>query len=274
MVKKYIEGETKQQRKARKAFEKAQKSVETVEVLPQENVAKKYNILCLKHGQKYSHDYVNILYNMAKRHCTLEFDFWCMTDDPNDLDPNIKVIRLPSYLQGWWCKPYMFSDEIPIEGTILYMDLDVVLASNIDKLFTWQPGHWCTIRDFTRSMRPNWKKYNSSVVRFEKGQLSDLWEDYSKRRVAIQRQFFGDQDYLYDFTYKTKGAMLYPESWIQSWKWEIRSSKEFKPGGSKGSRIFKKIETVTPRVECCVCVFHGDPNPHRCQDPWVIENWR
>ena len=42
MVKKYIDGETKEQRKARKALEKAQKSVETRAILPQENAEKKY----------------------------------------------------------------------------------------------------------------------------------------------------------------------------------------------------------------------------------------
>jgi len=70
MVKKYITGETKEQRKARKALEKAQRSVENVKTLPPESVEivqslppksvdKKYYVLCLKHGMKYSSDYVN-----------------------------------------------------------------------------------------------------------------------------------------------------------------------------------------------------------------------
>ncbi len=91
--------------------------------------------------------------------------------------------------------------------------------------------------------------------------------------MAIQRQFFGDQDYLYDATYKTKGAMLYPDSWVQSWKWEVRKSKLLELNKAKGTRKFRVVEDVVPRVECCVCVFHGDPNPHNCDDPWVKENW-
>ena len=234
----------------------------------------KYNILCLKHGTKYSSEYVNKLYRMVSRNCTLEFSFFCITDDPRGLDENINTIPTPPGLQGWWCKPYIFSADLPIEGTILYMDLDVVIAGNIDKLFTYQPNNWCTVRDFTRAMRPNWPKYNSSVVRFNAGDLDFVWQDFKDDPVTIQRKFFGDQDYLYDATYKKKAAMLYPDSWVLSWKWEVRKDKTFEPGGRKGFKKLKNIEHVTPRVECCVCVFHGDPNPELCEDPWVVDNWK
>jgi hypothetical protein len=230
-------------------------------------------ILCLKHGTKYSSEYVNRLYNMCKRWCSLDFKFVCLTDNADQLNSDIMVLPIPSGLSGWWCKPYMYSKELPIQGTILYMDLDVVLSANIDKLITYQPNHWCTIRDFTRAMRPKWPRYNSSIVRFKTGELDFVWDNYIKNPVAIQRHFFGDQDYLYDETHQKKGAMLYPDSWIQSWKWEVRKSKQLTIGGTKGKRKFTQIENVKPRVECCVCVFHGDPNPHNCDDPWVKENW-
>jgi len=229
-------------------------------------------IMCLKHGPKYSADYVNKLYNGVKRHCSLDFTMVCLTDDPTNINPNIKIIPLPAGLKGWWCKPYMFSD-LPIRGTVLYLDLDVVVANNIDKLFTYQPNSWCTVRDFTRVMRPKWPKYNSSVVRFKVGQLLDVWEEYIQDPIKVQRQHFGDQDYLFAATRK-KPAVLYPDSWVQSWKWEVRKDKTFAPGGTKGNRKLKKIESVSPRVECCVTVFHGDPNPDNCEDPWVIENWK
>ena len=292
LVKKYVEGETKEQRKHRKSLEKqakamakqakaleelveiekAQKSVEIVRNMPQENVEKNY-ILCLKHGTKYSPDYVNKLYNMCKRHCTIDFEFVCLTEDPTKLDPNIKTIPLPTNLSGWWCKPYMFSKDLPLNGTILYMDLDVVVSSNIDKLFTYHPNNWCTIRDFTRAMRPKWQKYNSSIVRFRVGQLDHVWTEYQRDMVAIQKRLHGDQDWLYEAT-RNSQAMLYPDSWILSWKWEVRKNKEYAHGGTRGNRKLKHVENAKPRVECCVCVFHGDPSPHNCEDPWVVENWQ
>ena len=273
LVKNYVNGETKEERKARKALEKARKSVKEVQVLPKKNIDK-YYVLCLKHGTKYSFDYVNKLYNMVSRNCTIPYEFVCLTDDPKGIDPNVKIISLPKDLEGWWCKPYMYSKDLPLSGTVLYLDLDVVIAGNIDKLLTYQPNDWCTVRDFTRVMRPKWQKYNSSVVRFKVGQLDHVWEDFKKDQKKIQKRLFGDQDWLWEAT-RTNQATLYPDSWIQSWKWEVRKSKEFAPGGLKGTRRFKHIENnVVPRVECCVCVFHGDPNPHHCEDKWVVDNWK
>jgi hypothetical protein len=238
------------------------------------SIDSKYYVLCLKHGTKYSADYVNKLYNMVKRNCTLDYQFVCLTDNSQGLDENILSIPLPPGLEGWWCKPYMFSKDLPLDGVILYMDLDVVVSGNIDKLFTYQPNNWCTIRDFTRVMRPQWKKYNSSIVRFRKGELHYVWEDFDKDKIAIQKRLHGDQDWLYESTYKKQGAILYPDSWILSWKWEVRRDRTFAPGGIRGQRRLKTIENVTPRIECCVCVFHGDPNPEHCLDPWVVDNWR
>ena len=252
---------------------KAQKSVETVQDLPQKSVEEKNYVLCLKHGTKYSADYVNKLYNMVKRHCTLDYEFVCLTDDARGINKDISILPLPGGIAGWWCKPYIFSKDLPLNGTILYIDLDVVIASNIDKLFTYQPMHWCTIRDFTRAMRPKWPKYNSSIVRFKSGQLRHVWEEFDKDKVGIQRRLHGDQDWLYEVTHKRNRAMLYPDSWVQSWKWEVRKDRTFAPGGIRGKRKLKTVENVTPRVECCVCVFHGDPNPEHCDDPWVKENW-
>ena len=234
--------------------------------------AKRY-ILCLKHGTKYDSSYVNKLYNMVERNCSLDYEFVCLTDDSAGIDPRVKILNLPGGISGWWCKPYMFSKHLPINGTVLYVDLDVVIANNIDKLFQYSPGHWCTVRDFTRAMRPKWHKYNSSVVRFQSGQLHHVWEEFEKDKNNIQKRYHGDQDWLFAAT-RRQQAVLFPDSWILSWKWEVRKSKEFAPGGVRGKRKFRIIEDVEPRVECCIAVFHGDPNPAHCEDPWVVENWQ
>jgi hypothetical protein len=274
MVKKYIEGETKEQRKARKELEKAQKSVETSQILPQESVEEKYYVLCLKHGTKYPSEYVNRLYNMVKRNCTLDFEMVCLTDDKSGIDNEVTILPLPNMLTGWWCKPYMFSNDLPLNGTVLYIDLDVVIANNIDKLFTWETTHWCTIRDFTRKMRPDWQKYNSSVVRFHTGKMDYLWQQFKNNQKTMQSKFYGDQDWLYEYTHNDNPAKTYPDEWIMSWKWEIRKSKDLNYKMPKGQRTLRTVENVIPPKDCCVCVFHGDPNPEHCQDPWVVDNWK
>lgn len=274
MVKKYIKGETKEERKARKALEKEQKAAEEILPVVKPLIDSKYYVLCLKHGTKYPSDYVNILYNMVKRHCTLDFEFVCLTDDSRGIDPNVTILPLPDHLVGWWCKPYMFSNDLKLNGTVLYMDLDVVIANNIDQLFTFN-DNWSTIRDFTRAMRPQWKKYNSSVIKFNAGQMHHFWEDFSKNQKEHQRKFHGDQDWLYDCAERLgQPATLYPDNWIMSWKWEIRQSKDLNFKLPKGQRTLRTVEHVVPPKDCCITVFHGDPNPANCSDPWVVKNWQ
>lgn len=259
----------KAKHKAEKESLRVQKTLNNYSMLHQDGMV---TILCIKHGNKYNEDYVNILYEMVKRNISLPFRFVCLTDNNKNLNSNIETLPLPSNLSGWWCKPYMFNKDLPLTGTVLYLDLDIVIAGSIDKLFTYQPGKWCTIRDFTRVMRPKWDKYNSSVIRFEAGQLDHVWRQFIKNPQHHMHRHFGDQDFLYEVTKGT--AVLYPDSWIQSWKWEVRTDKTFAPGGVKGNRQFKTVQNVKPRVECCITVFHGDPNPHNCKDPWVIDNWK
>ena len=68
-----------------------------------------YNVLVLKHGKKYSAEYVNKMFRMVKKHCTLPFNFYCLTEDITGLDRDIKVIPLPGDIEanGWWFKPWV-----------------------------------------------------------------------------------------------------------------------------------------------------------------------
>ena len=274
----------KEQRRQEKEQKKREQTLEELSALGQEiessenyhphnPLVKDQNyVLCLKHGDKYSSQYVNTLYSMVKRNLTIPFTFACLTDNRQGIDKDILCLDLPKDLTGWWCKPYMYSNELPLNGTILYMDLDVVISGNLNKLFDYEPGKWCVIRDFTRAMQPNWQKYNSSVIRFKRGQLDHVWRDFYKDPNKVIKGHFGDQDWLWTATNKANPATLWPDEWIRSWKWEVRKDRHLQ-GGVKGNRKFRTVEDVVPDPQCSICVFHGDPNPHNCEDPWVRNNW-
>jgi len=252
--------------------EKKQKKLQTKYNIVVDNNNKK-NILCLKHGDKYNFDYVNKLFNGVKKYLQSPFNFFCITDNPKHLHKDIQVIPLPNLeTKGWWFKTFLFSNDLPISGTILYIDLDVVITNNLEKLFSYNPGQFLIVRDFNRILRPNYPKFNSSVMRFEKGSLSDLWIKFHSDYKNITRRFFGDQDFIYNE--KQGVAEFFPNDWILSWKWEIRKSKTFASGGIKGFKKFQIIENVEPPIDCCIAVFHGDPNPHLCEDPYIIKQWQ
>ena len=152
----YSKEEIKQIRDAKRERKRAKLLKKQVITFPE---SKDKNVLVLKHGTKYSAEYVNKMYNMVSANLEYDFNFYCITEDPTGLDPNVNVIPLPSVgVTGWWYKPYIFSKELPIQGTILYLDLDLVITNTLNRLFDFYPGQYCIIRDFTRAMRPNWEK--------------------------------------------------------------------------------------------------------------------
>ena len=54
------------------------------------------NVICMKWGDKYSADYVNILFNMVSRNLSIPFRFVCFTDDPKGINEQVEVFDLPS----------------------------------------------------------------------------------------------------------------------------------------------------------------------------------
>jgi len=228
-------------------------------------------VVCLKHGNKYSSEYVNKLYSMVKRHSKIPHGFACITEDVTGLDPNIRVIPLPlrADLSGWWYKPWVFSDEIPLQGTLLFLDLDIVIIKNIDELWTYKPGAFCIIRDFNRSTVKDWNKFNSSIFKFEKGAFSFVWDNLIKD-TNITKRLHGDQDWI--FSQIKKSFVFWPDEWIQSYKWEIRNRNDIIRDGLK--RRFKEI--INPDIDPAtrILVFHGSPKPDEVQDPIIVDNWR
>jgi len=107
-------------------------------------------VVCLKHGTKYSAEYVNTLYNMVSRNLTIDYEFVCITEDHNNINPQITILplRTNENISGWWYKPMVFDPELGLEGNILFLDLDIVIFNNIDKLFTYESEKICIIKDY------------------------------------------------------------------------------------------------------------------------------
>ncbi len=265
--------------KAQKKLEKQKDTERTVKVAvnPQPvsfNSNTKNFIVCLKHGTKYSSEYVNKLYNMVKRHCTIPHTFVCFTDDVRDINPEIKTINLKEIgVYGWWYKPMFFDKNFPLDGTILYFDLDVVICRNIDNLFTYNPDLFCICRDFNRSLRHDWNRMNSSVFRLKSSSLGFVYDQFMDNAPMNMRRFHGDQDWIYDQLHsKNHLWTFWPDEWIQSYKWEMRDRGDLERAG--GSRNFRNKAQPKVMPKTNVAVFHGEPHPHQVEDDWVKENWR
>jgi hypothetical protein len=227
-------------------------------------------VLCVKFGNKYGDNYVEKLRNMVSRHLTLPYEFVCLTDSKHPIE-DVRSIVIPNqgYTKQWWHKIHMFDPTLPVSGRIIYFDLDVVIHSNINKLVENYATEFLGIRDFNRKFIPNWDKLNSSVMSWESGKLSDIFTTFKSDMQRCQR-LHGDQDWIYQIA---KERLTYwPDKWIMSYKWEIRNRNEIL--ALNGKRNFKTIANPVIPKDCCVTVFHGDPNPDCIQDPYVVDNWR
>lgn len=241
-------------------------------------------------GDKYPNSYVETLYNMVSRH-TEDFTFYCITDKKRGLKSPIQEVVVEKKFHTWWNKVHMFNKDMPFKGTVLYLDLDVVIFRNINKLWTFMPNDFCIIQDFNRCRIPNYSVKNSSVMKFPHGKHHDMYEKFCKEESDIMRKYRGDQDYV---TRERQKAVLWPREWIMSYKWEIGlepgekrrfSSDKFVKNKyrteertkMKNGRTIKKTYFVKDGLpdECSIAVFHGKPDPGDIQkDPLIINHWR
>ena len=62
----------------------------------------------MKWGKKYDSEYVNKLLRGIKRNTTKKFDFFCITEDKENLDSEIKTMEIDMEFKGWMRKSILF----------------------------------------------------------------------------------------------------------------------------------------------------------------------
>jgi hypothetical protein len=260
---------SKEERKRIKAEIRAKKELEIFQNMSES--LEPLTILCVRFGNKYGREYVERLRNMVSRNITVPYEFACLTDDNHPIE-GVRTIYQPNaqYPKGWWHKVHMFDPDLPLRGRILYFDLDIVIHDNINKLALYSQDKFVGIHDFNRKFYAGWKSLNSSTLAWNHGEESFIWDEFKKnQKSAMAMQ--GDQDWIWKLS-KDK-IKFFPVEWIQSYKWEIRSRDQLTV--INGKRQFKDVNhSVKIHPECCVAVFHGEPNPADVQDKFVVDNWR
>ena len=226
---------------------------------------KTYNVVCLKHGIKFSSKYVNNLYAATKRNTTLNINFHCFTDDPEGLNENIIIHILPKFngVDGWWYKLYLFSKDIDIEGRIFFMDLDTLIVGNIDHYISYDKG-FVVLRD----LWAGGNNVGSAIMSFETKKHSYIWEKFIANPEQEKQLIYphGDQKIIQKYqTDRSYWQFIYPNE-IFSFKSHCRN------GIPQGARI--------------IC-FHGKPSIEEAistttrvqgfvipPTPWITDYWR
>lgn len=189
------------------------------------------NIITVKAGTKFSAEHVNRIFRMAKRNISQPFSFYCLTDDPTDINSSVKVISLDLSLQldKWWWKMCIFQPNLFERKVNLYLDLDVVIQNNLDRFIshssdklmladrTYKDG-WenttiatddpeITIEIFNCSTKAY---YNSSVMLWNNNAQEHLWNDFYPQMHIMMNRYHGI-DRMLSYEYNTNNFVQVPD---------------------------------------------------------------
>ena len=205
---------------------------------------------------------------MIKRHITIPFNFYCLTEDKEGIDSDVIIIPIQYDLKIWWNKLAMFEKGFgDLKGQCLYFDLDVVIQKNIE----------CFIKKHFHKIHCYWKNpdmvesdkevkkrntiNNSSIMSWTANDkfLNEVWQEFIEEKEWFLELYRGIDRYMdWEFPYLIK-----------------HYSKELVYSYREGADWYTDTEPFTYRKNYHVCIFHQEPNITDCLDhPIVIENWR
>ena len=171
------------------------------------------NIVCIKWGDLYSAEDVNMLEYMLKQNITYQFQLYCLTDDCFNINKSIEIISLPKEndLEGHWNKMYLFNKDIMKLDNFTYFDLDVIIQNNIDDILNYDKR--LTLIKAWWKKSEVWKNtFNSSVLSIDTTRDAYIWERFIENTDYHMCKNIGDDDFLFNnFEFDH-----YQQSWFYS----------------------------------------------------------
>lgn len=137
----------------------------------------------------YPSEHVNILYRSIKRNYNKPFEFFCVTDDPEGLSPEIKVVKLWDKfkeLGGCYRRLWMFSEEARIFGDrFIMMDIDCVIAGDLTPLFEMKEDFVINEYLIERYRYASHQWYNGGLIMMNRGCRKVVWDEFNNNTDKI-----------------------------------------------------------------------------------------
>ncbi len=213
----------------------------------------------MKWGTLYGAHYVNNLARGVKKNLKRPHRFICFTDDASGLDENIEAFPLPElglpegHSDTRWRKLALFRKDLAgLEGTALFLDLDLIIVDDLEPLFQ-REGTFHIIRDDDlfrpkplRKINPQRDAFlhsvgNSSVFRYEIGAHSYILDAFIQDPSAATANYEISQQFQSAQLAKHGNLHYWPKEWCVSFKNDCvpRGLRSFfaDPSQPKGARI-------------------------------------
>lgn len=137
-------------------------------------------VVCVKWGDLYGPEYVNVLHDMVRRNLRYDHRFICYTDDPTGV--HCETRELPRGFKTWWNKLPLFRAG-EFKGRVLYLDLDVCITGDLEPIVD------------RKGIIDDWNipGYNASVMSWDAGEHTDLWDKFTD---DVPQRLRSDQDWM------------------------------------------------------------------------------
>jgi hypothetical protein len=213
---------------------------------------------------------VNVLYSMLKRCYQGDFELICVTDNAQDIRPEVRIVPLwkdhsmiPSPHGNGYPSCYrrlkMFSKEaVKMFGPrFVSIDLDVVLTGDVTALFD---------NDLDFKMYGDTAKgtpYNGSLIQHKAGTRTQLWEQFDPRfspQHGLARRYIGSDQAWIGVCLGPNEPKFTAKDGVYSYRNEI---------APKGGRLPQDAKIV---------VWHGHRNPwdldSQQRHGWLKDHYR
>jgi len=218
-------------------------------------------------GKTYNETWVRRLHANVSKHLTIPYRFVCLTNLKKIND--IETIELTEGFPGWWSKIELFKPK-QFTGPVLYMDLDLMVCGNIDKLAD-SKNEMVMLRDC-----PVFRHVANSGLMYWNGSdpiYQNIFNDFSAHPFKTMMKYsgvngvtmYGDQGFI------EKSIINYGKN-IQKWQ-DILPSEWFLEF-SYLDKINPIVEDGTYNKDVRICYSLGYPKfPNMPHLPIVKEHW-
>lgn len=159
-------------------------------------------------------EYVTRLWSMCSR-VLPKHRFVCFTDNPGSLPSFIEKVKIPTPrgIFAWWAKLELFNPVRDFNGRLLYLDLDVLLVGDVNKIVEFN-STFALVPDGAPGFKPAQgkkcvKKFNSSVMVWDAEHTPH--HVFTEWNRAVADRLWGDQDWLGE---QIPSADIMPLEWF------------------------------------------------------------